>query len=206
MRGMISKRLLVSIVICVTSGAVYAAPRTYVVRNDGKNLAAFHLPDALESIDGTTNEISGSITADPANPANSSVRIMVDLGTLDTGLALRNRHLRERYVETGKYPNATFLSAAISSPATTIEPNQPVDLIITGDFTMHGTTRRITVPVRVILIPETEITRSARGPGDWIHATATFKLKLSEFGIDVPDGFVDDTLDAKLDVFALAAK
>ena len=202
---MISKRFLVSIVICITSGSVYAAPRTYAVRNDGKNLASFHLPDALESIDGTTNEISGTITADATNPSASSVRIMVDLSTLDTGIALRNRHLRERYVQTGKYPNATFVSASIA-PVAAIEPNQPVELAITGDFTMHGITRRMTLPVRVILIPETDITRASRGPGDWIHATSTFKLKLSDFGIDVPDGFVDDTLDAKLDVFALAAK
>ena len=203
---MICKRLLVSIVICVTSGAIYAAPRTYVVRNDGKNLASFHLPDALESIDGTTTDVAGSIVADPENPAGSSVRVMVDLSTLDTGLALRNRHLRERYVETRKYPNATFMSVSIVSPSATIEPNQPVELSVIGDFTMHGTTHRMTLPVRVILIPETGITRSSRGPGDWIHATSTFKLKLSEFGIDVPDGFVDDTLEAKLDVFALAAK
>lgn len=203
---MISKRFLVIIVICITSGSVYAAPRTYAVRNDGKNVASFHLPDALESIDGATNEVSGSITADPENPAASSVRVVVDLSTLDTGLALRNRHLRERYVETGKFPKATFVSVSIVSPAASIAANQPVDLSVIGDFTMHGVTHRMTLPVRVILIPETDITRSSRGPGDWIHATSTFKLKLSEFGINVPDGFVDDTLDAKLDVFALAAK
>jgi polyisoprenoid-binding protein YceI len=204
---MISKRFLVSVVICITSASVAVADgRVYSIRNDGKNVASFHLPDALEAIDGTTNDVTGTIAADLANPTASSVQIEVNLNTLDTGNGLRNRHLRERYVQTGKYPTATFKSVSVAAPSTAITQNQAVELNVTGDFTMHGVTKRITAPVRVIVIPETDITRNSRGPGDWIHATTTFKLKLSEFGIDVPDGFVDDALDAKVDVFALAAK
>jgi polyisoprenoid-binding protein YceI len=204
---MISKGLLVSIVICVTSASFALADgRAYSIRKDGKNIASFHLPDALEAIDGTTNDVTGSINADLANPASSSVTIEVNLNTLDTGNGLRNRHLRERYVQTGKYPTATFKSVSVAAPSGAVSPNQPFELSVTGDFTMHGVTKRITSPVRVTVVPESEITRNARGPGDWIHATTTFKLKLSEFGIDVPDGFVDDALDAKVDVFALAAK
>lgn len=204
---MISKRLLVSIVICITSASLARAQsRSYTIRNDGKNVAAFHLPDALEAIDGTTNDVTGTIAADIANPASSSVQIEVNLDTLDTGNNLRNHHLRERYVQTGKYPTATFKSVSVAAPSHAVAANQPFELSVAGDFTMHGVTRRITAPVRVIVIPESDITRNSRGSGDWIHATTTFKLKLSEFGIDVPEGFVDDALDAKVDVFALAAK
>jgi len=204
---MISKRILVSIVICVTSAAAATAdPRTYTIRNDGKNVASFRLPDALESIDGTTNDVTGTIAADIANPSASTVQIEVNLATLDTGIALRNHHMRDRYIEVGKYPQAKFKSVSVSSPAGAVAANQPVEFTIAGDFTMHGVTKRVTAPVRIIVIPESDITRNSRGPGDWIHATTTFKLKLSDFGIDVPDGFVDDTLDAKVDVFALAAR
>jgi polyisoprenoid-binding protein YceI len=202
---MIYKSFLVSFVILITSAA-YADTRTYSIRADGKNFAAFHLPDALESIDGVTNKVSGSIVADPLAPEASTVEISIDLASLDTGIALRNRHMRERYVATGKYPRATFKSSTVQAPSSQVNPNQPAELTVTGDFTMHGVTKRLTATVRVILIPESDITRNTRGTGDWIHATTTFKLKLSEFGINVPDGFVDDTLDAKLDVFALAVK
>lgn len=202
---MIRKSILVSFVILVTS-AMLADTRTYAIRTDGKNVAAFHLPDALESIDGTTDRVLGTILADPNNAAASSVEVSIDLASLDTGIALRNRHMRERYVETGKYPTATFKSVSVSTPVAPVVVNQAVEVNVTGDFTMHGVTRRITTPVRVIVIPESDITRASRGSGDWIHATTTFKLKLSDFGINVPEGFVDDTLDAKLDVFALAAK
>jgi len=205
MAEMIRKYILVSFVILVTSAA-YADSRTFSIKSDGKNLASFHLPDALEAIDGTTTVVSGTITADAANPAASTVEVSIDLGSLDTGIALRNRHMRERYVEAGKYPRASFKSVSVSSPTTPIPANQPVDLAVTGDFTMHGVTKRMTASVRVILIPESDITRNTRGSGDWIHATTTFNLTLSDFGINVPDGFVDDTLDAKLDVFALATK
>ncbi|MGZ8812222.1 MAG: YceI family protein [Thermoanaerobaculia bacterium] len=186
--------------------AAYADTRTYAIKADGKNSASFRLPDALESIDGVTYKVSGTIAADPLDPEAATVDVSIDLGSLDTGIALRNRHMRERYVETGKYPRASFKSVSVSSPSKPINANQPVELNITGDFTMHGVTKRVNALVRVIVIPESDITRNTRGAGDWIHATTTFKLKLSDFGIDVPDGFVDDTLDAKLDVFALAGK
>jgi polyisoprenoid-binding protein YceI len=202
---MIRKTALVSFVILVTCAA-YGDSRAYAIKADGKNVAAFHLPDALEAIDGTTNRVSGTILADPNNAVTSSVEVSIDLASLDTGIALRNHHMRERYIETGKYPTATFKSVSVSPPAAPIVANQPAELNVTGDFTMHGITKRITAPVRVIVIPESDITKASRGPGDWIHATTTFKLKLSDFGINVPEGFVDDTLDAKLDVFALAAK
>jgi polyisoprenoid-binding protein YceI len=202
---MIRKTVLVSFVILVTSAA-YADSRIFNIKADGKNVASFHLPDAFESIDGSTTAVSGTIVADSDDAGASSVEVSIDLASLDTGIALRNRHMRDRYVETSKYPHATFKSVAVSAPETAIAANRPVELTVTGDFTMHGVTKRLTAQVRVTLIPESDITLKTRGRGDWIHAVTSFKLTLSDFGINVPEGLVDGTLDASLDVFALAAK
>jgi polyisoprenoid-binding protein YceI len=78
---------------------------------------------------------------------------------------------------------------------------------VTGDLTIHGVTKRITVPVRAVVIPETDQTKSSRGPGDWIHATTEFPIKLGDYGIPVPENLLmklSDRIGIKLDLFANA--
>jgi polyisoprenoid-binding protein YceI len=192
---------LLALLLALAALPATADPRTYAIATDGKNIASFRIEDAVETIDGSTVKVTGTIVADPANAAASSVEISADLSAIDTGMSLRDNHIRDEFVETRKFPRATFKSVSVAMPAT-IAANQPVDVMVTGDFTMHGVTKRITTPVRVVLIPETAITRSTRGAGDWIHATATFPLTLSEFGVKVPTSFASDHVDVKLDVFA----
>jgi len=181
-----------------------AAPRTYHIAADGRNMAGFRIEDALETIDGTTTKVSGTIAADPENAAASSVEITADLSAIDTGVDLRDGHIRDEFVETKKFPRATFKSVEVTAPATPIVANQPFEVTVSGDFTMHGVTKRISTPVRIVLIPESAITRSARGPGDWLHATAAFPINLSDFGIKIPTSFASDRVDVRLDVFANA--
>jgi polyisoprenoid-binding protein YceI len=173
---------LLALLLAIAAVPATADPRTYAIAADGKNIASFRIEDAVETIDGSTVKMSGTIVADPANAAASSVEISADLSAIDTGMSLRDDHIRDEFVETRKFPRATFKSVSVAMPAT-IAANQPADVMVTGDFTMHGVTKRITTPVRVVLIPETAITRSTRGAGDWIHATATFPLTLSVFGV-----------------------
>jgi polyisoprenoid-binding protein YceI len=198
--------IAVSITILVASVAS-AAPRTYTIPTDEKNVASFRIDDAIERIAGTTTKVSGTIVADPDNAAGSSTEVRVELASLDTGIPMRNQHIRERFLETAKYPQATFKSVSVNAAAAAIAPNKPVDVEVTGDFTMHGITKRITVPVRIVLIPESDLTKSTRGPGDWVHATATFSVKLADYDVHVPDTFLVNTVDpipVKIDVFANA--
>lgn len=184
-----------------------AETRTYTISADGKNHASFESAATLENIKGTATKLSGTIAADPANPAASSVDIRIDVSSLDTGIAMRNEHLRDRYLAAEKFPTMSFKSVSVASPIRTITANQPVDVSVTGDMTLHGVTKRITVPVRVVVIPASELTKASRGAGDWIHATATFPIKLTDFGIDVPEKMlmkVSNDISIKVDVFAAA--
>ena len=169
-----------------------AIPTAYPVTPGGKNVAEFHAEDTYDAFDGRTKKVSGTITADPANPAASIVELSVDMASLDTGVSLRNHEMRERYLETPKYPNATFRSVSVSRPPS-VSPNQPVDMSVTGDFTLHGITRRMTIPVRVVLIPDGRI-----------HATSMFNVHMPDFGINVPKNIlvtVEDNIPVRLDVW-----
>jgi polyisoprenoid-binding protein YceI len=195
-----------ALTLFAVAAPLLAAPRTYTVTSDGKNYAMFTSEATLETIHGRTTKVSGTITADPADVPSSSVDVTIDLASLDTGIDMRNGHMRERFLNTDKFPTATFKSVSVSGPKT-VAASTPADVNVTGDLTIHGVTKRITVPVRVVLIPESEVTKSSRGPGAWVHATTEFSIKLGDYGIPVPDALVmklSDKIGVKLDLFANA--
>lgn len=201
-------RLLFVAAALLTTAAAQAGATQYTITGDGKNYASFESQATLETIKGITTKVSGAITADPANPEASTTDVTIDLSALDTGIAMRDADLRsEKFVNTAKFPNAVFKTVSVASPAKIVEPNTPVEMKVTGDMTIHGVTKRMTLPVRIVLIPESDLTKGSRGPGDWIHATSSFSLKLEDFAIPVPEKLVlklSDTVDVTLDVFAVA--
>jgi polyisoprenoid-binding protein YceI len=174
---------------------LHAQSKTYEVTPGAPNLAVFEVQDSVDPFDGKTSKVSGTIVADPAAVTSSTVDLTVDLGSLDTGVDLRNHHMREKYLHTAQFPNATFKSVSINGPAT-IAASQPADISITGDFTLHGITKRMTIPVRVVLLTDGRI-----------HAISRFAVKMPEFGINVPSNVfvtVDSAVQVRLDVFAKA--
>jgi polyisoprenoid-binding protein YceI len=204
---LLATALLISAAPLLAQAPAAATVRTYTITDDGKNYATFESEATLETIKGTTTKLSGTITADPANANGAAATITVDLGALDTGISMRNEHMRgAKFLDTEKFPTASFKTVSVTG-AKTITANQPVELSLTGDFTLHGVTKRITVPARVVVIPENEMTKSSRGPGDWIHGTVTFPIKLTDYSIAVPEKLVlklADNVNVRVDFFAVA--
>ena len=186
-------RLTIAVALLATAATtLHADSRAYTIARGGNNVAEFHAEDTYDKFDGKTGDVTGAIVADPANPPAASVQIAINIDTLDTGNSLRNKEMRERYLETNKFGTATFKSVSVSGPAS-ITANQPADINVTGDLTLHGVTRRMTIPVRVVLLP------------DRIHATTSFKIHMPDFGISVPHNIlvtVNDEVPVRLDVMA----
>ena len=191
MRLSIALALTVALIGAATT--LHARPRTYAIAKGGNNIAEFHAEDTYDSFGGKTSDVAGTIVADPGNAAASSVQVTINIDSLDTGNGLRNKEMRERYLETNKFGTATFKSVAVTGPAS-IAPNVPADINVTGDLTLHGVTKRMTNPVRVVLIPDGRI-----------HATTDFKIHMPDFGITVPHNVlvtVNDEVPVRLDVWA----
>jgi len=186
-------RFSIALGLLLAAATLHAQSRTYAITKGGNNVAQFHAEDTYDSFDGKTSDVNGTIVADPASPAASSVQININVDSLDTGVGLRNKEMRERYLETTKFGTATFKSVSVTGPAS-IAPNAPADISITGDLTLHGVTKRMTIPVRVVLIPDGRI-----------HATTDFKIRMPDFGITVPHNVlvtVNDEVPVRLDVWA----
>jgi polyisoprenoid-binding protein YceI len=175
--------------------AILLAATLFSVGNDGKSWVGFHLEDTLEEIDADTKKVSGTIDVDPANLAAASVNLTVDTASLDSGMKMRDDDMRDSYLETKKYPAATFKSTAVTGPAS-IAPGGSADLRVAGDFTLHGVTRRIVVPVHVTL----ESPKRA-------HVTSKFTIRMTDYNVTIPQKLVlsvANEVDVKFDLFATA--
>lgn len=184
-------RQLLALAALAVAPALFAQSKTYEVKN---STAEFHAEDTYDSFDGKTGKVTGTIVADPAKPAASSVNITVDISSLDTGNSLRNKEMKELYLHTAKFPTATFKSVSVTGPES-IAVNQPAGINVTGDFTLHGVTKRLTIPVQVTLV----------GDGR-VHAISNFKVHMPDFGISVPHNIlvtVEDMVPVRLDVWGM---
>ena len=117
---------------------------TYAVDKNHSE-AAFRVRHLMSRVSGKFDEFAGTINVDPKNPATSSVEFTIKTGSINTGNGDRDKHLKSAdFFEAEKYPEITFKSTSIKPSAT----KNVYD--VTGDFTMHGVTKRITLPVEFL--------------------------------------------------------
>ena len=100
----------------------------------------FQVRHLLSKVRGRFNEFDGTIEFDEANPANSRVDVAIQAGSIDTGEADRDTHLRSAdFFDVEKYPTLTFTSTSV-----TARGENTYD--VAGDLTIHGVTRQVTLP------------------------------------------------------------
>ncbi|MDX8390375.1 MAG: YceI family protein [Mariprofundaceae bacterium] len=93
---------------------------------------------------GNFNTFDGSFTFDKSKPANNSVNVEIDMNSIDSNHALRDKHLRgEDFFDVTKFPKATFVSTAY-------EDKGFGKGILKGDLTLHGVTKKITIDLKQI--------------------------------------------------------
>jgi polyisoprenoid-binding protein YceI len=125
----------------------------------------------VSNVRGEFAKLTGTIKYDPDNPSNSSVEATIDAASISTRDAQRDTHLKSAdFLDVEKYPTLTFKSKKITP--------QPGGGTITGDLTIHGVTREVTLDVE-------GPTPEAKDP--WgkqrIGASATAKLSRKDFGL-----------------------
>lgn len=102
---------------------------------------SFQIRHMVSQVRGRFNDFKGTVNLDPANLAKSSVEFRVKAASIDTASPDRDKHLRAAdFFDVEKYPEITFKS-------TSIKPTGKDAYAVTGDFTMRGVTKKITLPV-----------------------------------------------------------
>ncbi|AKU98539.1 hypothetical protein AKJ09_05203 [Labilithrix luteola] len=129
-------------------------------------------------------KIEGTTKALAVREDGPDVRVTVALDGLATGIALRDRHMREKYLEVAKYPTAEFVvprgnlqfpkAGAVSGDAD-------------GTITIHGVSR------------PAKIHYTARPGQDGIDVTGATQVKMTDFGINVPS-YLGVTVKPNVDI------
>jgi polyisoprenoid-binding protein YceI len=92
----------------------------------------------ISNVHGRFGNLNGSLDLDDKDIARSSVNATVDITTVDTGVGQRDQHLKSPdFFDATKYPQMTFVSRSLS--------NSNGQLQLTGDLTLHGVTRSVTL-------------------------------------------------------------
>jgi polyisoprenoid-binding protein YceI len=130
---------------------------------------------------GHTHEVAssmkGSVELDADDPTQSTIHMEIDAAALqvspkneppDDVPQVQTAMLSDKVLDVEHYPTIVFQSAHVT---VTKSANQAWELTVSGDFTLHGTTKPLTFPV------------SAELNTDRLTAHGQFQIKQSDYGI-----------------------
>lgn len=147
---------------------------------------------------GRFNEVAGTIMIDQENPANSSVSVTIQAASIDTNHAKRDEHLRAAdFFNVAEYPTIAFES-------TDVEVTGENTAKVTGDFTMLGVTKPVTLDVTLNALKEHPIPSYNGVMAAGFSATGT--IVRSEYGMDAYVPAVGDEVAIVLEIEALKAE
>lgn len=122
-------------------------------------------------VQGRFNRFEGEFRFDEATPADSRVSVTIDATSVDSNHAERDRHLRsDDFLDARRFPSASFV-------ATGLEDHGDGRAVLTGELTLRGVTRPVTIDVHHI----------GHGPDPWGGYRRGFegrtRFALADFGI-----------------------
>ena len=178
---MSANKILVAALLAAAFAGPAAAAETYefdpnhTVIEFGWNHFGYSNPTAR------FDTFSGKLQLDTADLTKSSVEVTIPISGLDTDITKLDDHLKSPdFFDAAKFPDATFKS-------TKVEKAGENALKVTGDLTIHGVTKPVTLDVTVNKIADHPMSKL---PTAGFDAKAT--IKRSEFGMS---GFVPAVSD-----------
>ena len=142
----------------------------------------------ISTVRGQFMKTTGTVAYDPADPSKTQIDVTIEASSVDTRVQMRDNDLRsDHFLDVAKYPNITFKSKKSESAG-------QGKLKITGDLTIHGTTKEVVLDVDGPSEP-----MSAMG-GMRMGAEATTKINRKDFGVNGAPGMVGDEIQITLDV------
>lgn len=129
----------------ILAGFIHSVTANETFKFDAsRSTIGFRVHQFLGTTDGKFKQFSGTIDLDRQHPEASSVSARIQVSSINTGIKKRDDHLRSaEFFNVANFPEITFKSRGVKQTGT-----QSGD--ITGDLTMHGITKPVTLHVKVI--------------------------------------------------------
>ncbi len=165
------------------------------VDKEKENLVKFISDAPLEDFEGITDKIDGYLFWEGEDITNSSeIYFEVDLNSIDTGIGLRNRHMRENYLHTDKYPKTHFSGKIVSMEDSTTSIKK---VKASGKMFIHGVEREIDV--------DGVLSKTADG----YRVKTKFIVALTDYNIEIPQLMfmkIDENMRLVLDFYVAKPK
>ena len=134
----------------------------------------------ISNVKGEFTALNGSLEFDNENIANSQVEAAIDATSISTRDPQRDAHLKSAdFFDVEKFPALTFKSTKVAKQS-------GGELQVTGDLTIHGVTKSITVKIAM-----TGTGKDMKG-NPVIGFESTFTVNRNDFGIKEFPGVLGD--------------
>jgi polyisoprenoid-binding protein YceI len=150
----------------------HAATSTWEIdpNHSAAQFAVRHM--AISTVRGAFTKVSGTVRWDDQDITKSTVEVTIDAASVDTRVADRDKDLRsDHFFDVSKYPTITFKSKRVEQAGSG-------KLKVTGDLTIHGTTKEVVLDVD----GPTPAVKDPWG-NERAAATATTKINRQDFGV-----------------------
>lgn len=125
----------------------------------------------ISNVKGEFTRVSGTASFDPSNPTTLSAEASIDVATINTREPDRDNHLKSPdFFHAEKYPTIRFKSKRAERSSDGMK--------LTGDLTIHGVTREVTLDVEGPTPPTKDPWGNTR-----VGASATTKVNRKDFGL-----------------------
>lgn len=125
-------------ILLITAVAVLAFRSAELKPVDADEAVTFTIKNLGINTGGEFKGLKGTIKWDPSNPPASVFNATVDVNTINTGIDMRDNHLRkEEYFNVDQYPVISFESTAVTATN------------VTGNLTIKGITKQVSFPFTV---------------------------------------------------------
>jgi polyisoprenoid-binding protein YceI len=121
---------------------------------------------------GRTPDVTGSITI--AGTEVTSAEVTANLTTLESDDNRRDGQLRNQAIQTSQFPTASFKLTQPIQLGILPTDDTTVKVDATGELTLHGVTKTVTIPLEAKLVNNT------------IVVTSLFDVKFADYGIQKP--------------------
>ena len=174
--------------LLLVSSLAIAEPDAYRI-DDSHSFANWTIRHVASKTSGTFSDIKGKILIDANDLAKSSVEAKINMLSVNSSHAKRDEHIKKpEYLDVEKFAEMTFVSKKIEAKSKT-------EGVMTGMLTMHGVSKEMTFPFKVL----------GFGSDPWGGYRAGFEahtsLKASDFGFAWPlvkDAPVGDDIEITL--------
>ena len=134
------RTLVTALILTLSLGTFALAADTYKIDSEHSSVIFRIGHFNVANIYGRFNDPTGTVVYDKADPAKTQFTFEVKTDNVDTDNEKRDAHLKSPdFFDAKQFPVITFKSTSVKAEGDTLQ--------VTGDLTLHGVTKSITVPL-----------------------------------------------------------